>query len=445
MRPVAYLRVSSREQVEGFSIDAQERAIRDYCTAQGWAEPAIYADEGRSGFTDVTEDRPAFSAMLAHATRGDFDVVVVHRLDRFARSLIVTLRELARLEKARVGFVSIGEDMNFATPIGRVFLAMLAALAEYFSRNLSAESRKGIAEKRAQGGHIGGVPYGALRDRAGRLTVDPAHADTLALFLALVADLGHTNAAAALTARGIPSPKGTSWKPPAVHAMVLHGAWLLDQPDPWPSRWSAARTAPRRPRATPNTTRMLTGLARCACGGAIVYGGRTRAKGTERGELCLQCRHFTKDRPKASGCPYRKRLAAYYEARVTDWLLSLPDLRLIPPAPAIDIPALRADVARRRRVLGLALADGNLTEDDYRPRLAALLAEEAALPTASVRTAALAERVAAAQALWPDLTAQERNEILRGLVVRIVITGPDLDIVPIPELATLLDRAPLTL
>jgi hypothetical protein len=99
-------------------------------------------------------------------------------------------------------------------------------------------------------------------------------------------------------------------------------------------------------------------------------------------------------------------------------------------------------VARRRRVLGLALADGNLTEDDYRPRLAALLAEEAALPTASVRTAALAERVAAAQALWPDLAAQERNEILRGIVVRIVITGPDLDIVPIPELATLLVQCP---
>jgi hypothetical protein len=69
------------------------------------------------------------------------------------------------------------------------------------------------------------------------------------------------------------------------------------------------------------------------------------------------------------------------------------------------------------------------------------LAEEAALPTASVRTAALAERVAAAQALWPDLSGAERNDVLRQLVLQVQITGPDITILPIPELAALLDRA----
>src|SRR5688500_3929753 len=85
-RAALYYRVSSEEQVEGYSLDAQQRAARAYCESHGWSVAHEYRDEGRSARTDDLRKRPAFAAMLADADAGLFDVVVVHKLDRFARN-----------------------------------------------------------------------------------------------------------------------------------------------------------------------------------------------------------------------------------------------------------------------------------------------------------------------------------------------------------------------
>ena len=87
--------------------------------------------------------------MLADAEAGLIDVVIVHKLDRFARNLRVTLETLERLERSGVGFVSISEQMDFTTPIGKVILATLAAFAQYYSDNLSIRDEEG--QGRAQG------------------------------------------------------------------------------------------------------------------------------------------------------------------------------------------------------------------------------------------------------------------------------------------------------
>ena len=150
-RAAGYIRVSSEEQTENYSLPAQERAIRLYCEAHGWELVALYADEGKSAWSDDAGSRPQFAAMLADAEAGAFDAVIVHKLDRFARSVIVALETLQRLEARRVGFVSIAEQMDFTTPIGKVILTTLAAFAEYYSANLSAETRKGKAERKRQG------------------------------------------------------------------------------------------------------------------------------------------------------------------------------------------------------------------------------------------------------------------------------------------------------
>lgn len=150
-RAVGYIRVSSEEQTEGYSLAAQERAIRLYCEAHGWELVGLYADEGKSAWSDDADSRPQFAVMLADAEAGAFDAVVIHKLDRFARSVIVALEPLHRLETRSIGFVSIAEQMDFTTPIGKVILTTLAAFAEYYSANLSAETRKGKAERKRQG------------------------------------------------------------------------------------------------------------------------------------------------------------------------------------------------------------------------------------------------------------------------------------------------------
>src|SRR4051794_35752858 len=80
-----YLRVSTAEQAsEGFGLDAQETAIRAYCTAQGWELVGLYIDAGISG---AKAERPELARMVEDAKAGAFSRVVVLKLDRLARNV----------------------------------------------------------------------------------------------------------------------------------------------------------------------------------------------------------------------------------------------------------------------------------------------------------------------------------------------------------------------
>jgi len=146
MRAALYARVSSEEQVEGYSIDAQKRAFQALVEGRGWTEYRQYIDEGKAARTDDIDRRPAFKDMTAAAFSGDFDVLVVHKLDRFSRNLRITLEYFDKLSKAGIPFVSINEQMDFSTPWGRLALTLLGGLAQFYSDNLSQETKKGWQE-----------------------------------------------------------------------------------------------------------------------------------------------------------------------------------------------------------------------------------------------------------------------------------------------------------
>ena len=435
MKVAGYVRVSSAEQVEGFSLDAQRGAITRYCAGRGWDAPVWYDDAGISAYTDDASKRPAFARMMADAQARAFDVVVCHKLDRFARSLLVTITELQRLSRARVDFVSISEDMDFASPIGRVALVMLAALGEFYSANLSNETKKGLDQRRLSGAHIGGIPFGAMRDATGRLTVRPETADALARLLALAATRSDDQTATTLNRERVPAPESSHWRSATVRRVVLRGGWLLDQPDPWPARYATARGRPRLARGQGAKHRqLLTGLMRCACGGVIVYGGVRGTLPDGRRDYGVQCRHYTHERPSRLGCPWRKRSAAYYERLVTDWFLTLPRRSDYTETPVATDDARRELAARRRR-LGLALADGMIAEADYRARKAALDAEEARLPLLATSRRELAALITTAQDGWGRLSIAGQNAVLRAVLDKVLITGHDVTIEPTPELA----------
>ena len=73
MRAGIYYRVRSEEQVEGFSLDAQRRLLRDFCAAKGWVIAEEYADEGKSARSDAIAKRPAFKRMLEDVEAGRLD------------------------------------------------------------------------------------------------------------------------------------------------------------------------------------------------------------------------------------------------------------------------------------------------------------------------------------------------------------------------------------
>lgn len=166
-RAALYARVSSEEQVEGYSIDAQRRAFKTLCESKGWTPYQEYIDEGKSAHNDNIDNRPAFKSIINDALARKFDVFVVHKLDRFSRHLRVTLEYFDRLQKAGVSFVSISEQMDFTNPMGKVQLALLGAFAQYYSDNLSQETKKGWAERRAQGYYCGLLPFGVMKGEDG--------------------------------------------------------------------------------------------------------------------------------------------------------------------------------------------------------------------------------------------------------------------------------------
>ncbi len=155
-----YARVSREEQAEGYSLDAQLRAGREYAAAQGWQIVQEFVEPGASAKTD---ERPAFQKMIAAAYDGQLDAIIVHKLDRFSRSVLDILLYLRSLEEHGVSFVSLSERFDFTTPIGKVVLSVLAAFAQWYIDNLAAEVRKGKRERARQGLWNSAYPWGYCR------------------------------------------------------------------------------------------------------------------------------------------------------------------------------------------------------------------------------------------------------------------------------------------
>ena len=160
MRAVAYLRVSSISQVDGHSLDAQERLFKELCKNRGWEAVKIYREEGKSAHVESISRRPVFRQLLEDAAKQQFDTVVTHTLDRWSRNQRVMLESFSILAKANVSFVSISEQIDYSTPQGRLFTQMLGSFAEYFSGALANHVSKGLAQRAAEGKHTGGIPFG---------------------------------------------------------------------------------------------------------------------------------------------------------------------------------------------------------------------------------------------------------------------------------------------
>jgi len=319
-RAAIYVRVSSDEQVQGYSLDAQERAGRLYCEMQAWKVGQLYRDEGRSARSEQIAKRPAFMQMLQDAEAGMIDVVIVHKLDRFARNLVVAIETLKRLEQAGVSFVSISEQRDFSTPIGKMTLSVLASLAQYYSDNLSCETKKGKAERKRQGLYNGLLPFGVTANAVGVPVLNMApwacNAETRAelipaagLHLAFTLAAEHRsdkeiakalNSEGYLTSgnRGQNSFTKDTVRPILCNRFYLgelpdgNGGWLpgkhgaLIEPGLFERAQVARRANQPHPRrvSTIRTPWALSGLARCgSCGGSMTL------TGNQNGKRRIQC------------------------------------------------------------------------------------------------------------------------------------------------------------
>ena len=143
-----YVRVST----SGQSVQNQERELTAHCQRQGWIVYKVYRDEGVSG---SVSDRRALNDLMADARQGKFEILLVWKIDRLARSIAHLIETLAELKGLGVGFVSLTEAINTETAQGRMLCSFLGAIAE-FERELIVERvRSGMARAQANGVRVG--------------------------------------------------------------------------------------------------------------------------------------------------------------------------------------------------------------------------------------------------------------------------------------------------
>ncbi len=156
-RVAIYTRVSTDDQ----STKAQESDLRSYAEGRKWQIQKIYCDQGYSG---ALEKRPAFDELLSHARRRKFDVVLVWKFDRAARSVKQLLSALETFRQLHIDFVSATEAIDTSLPSGELVFQIFAALAQ-FERTLIAERvRAGLREARRNGKRLGRPAIHTLSD-----------------------------------------------------------------------------------------------------------------------------------------------------------------------------------------------------------------------------------------------------------------------------------------
>ncbi len=147
-RVAVYARVSTKEQ----STEGQVAQLTAYCQARGWSDVAVFRDDGISGIRD---NRPELDRLRQRMMTGEFNAVVVSKMDRLGRSLGMILRFWDESDAAGARVIVIDQGIDTSTPAGRLQRNMLAALAEFERELILERTRAGIARARALGKKFG--------------------------------------------------------------------------------------------------------------------------------------------------------------------------------------------------------------------------------------------------------------------------------------------------
>ena len=154
LRVALYIRVSSQEQVEGYSIGEQTDRLKKYCEAMGWEVYKIYVDPGYSG---GNTDRPGLQELKKDVEADKVDKVVVYKLDRLSRSQLDTLYLIEKVFLANnTDFVSMSENFDTSTPFGRAMIGILAVFAQLEREQIKERMGMGKQARAKEGKWNGG-------------------------------------------------------------------------------------------------------------------------------------------------------------------------------------------------------------------------------------------------------------------------------------------------
>ncbi|MGG3918280.1 recombinase family protein [Parageobacillus thermoglucosidasius] len=209
MRCVMYRRVSTdMQKEEGFSLEAQKMRLEAFALSQGWTIVDDYCDDGYSA---KNMDRPALQRLIKDMQQKKFDVVIVYRLDRLVRSVLDLHKLLKIMQKYDVMFKSATESFETTTANGRLFITIVATIAEWERETIAERVFENMLERSKTGQRNGApAPYGYdLVD--GELRINEEEAKWVRFIFEKYKTHGSQNIAKQLNQRGVKTKKGEMW------------------------------------------------------------------------------------------------------------------------------------------------------------------------------------------------------------------------------------------
>jgi site-specific DNA recombinase len=442
VRVALYRRISTDEERQPFSLDAQQERLAAYVAVQpGWVLTRSYSDR----MSGKRLDRPGLQQALHDARTGRYDLLLVFKVDRLARSTGGLAKVLEELDKAGVAFRSASEPFDTSTAAGRMMVQMLGVFAEFEREMIVERTRMGLARKAASGEWTGGTPpFGYRYDAVRRLLVPiEGSAAVVARIFDLYVERGLGSAAISnlLNDDGHTTSRKARWTPHAVLDILRNQTYLGRLPFNGAS-YQAAHTplveestfkraqtimAERgeswRARAANASDYLLTSLLRCQrCGHGFVGTAAHGKAGVYRYYTCFaRQRHGTArcDQDRIPADPLEDAIVAEVLAALGDGELFAEAARRAKQVWEVAHPGRQAELAgaadalaERRAAIDRylrAFEAGRLPEATCAYRLLELEREVAAL---NARRAALESECEQAPALSADGDLQELRRLV---------------------------------
>ena len=191
VRCAIYTRKSTEEGLDQQfnSLDAQRESAEAYIQSQkhlGWTLVSHRYDDG--GFSGGNLERPALQRLLVDVDAGSVDCVIVYKVDRLSRSLLDFARLMDRFDQRKVSFVSVTQQFNTTSSLGRLTLNILLSFAQFEREIIGERTRDKMSAARKKGKWVGGTPVLGydVDPRGGRLVVNDKEAqrvrESFALF-----------------------------------------------------------------------------------------------------------------------------------------------------------------------------------------------------------------------------------------------------------------------
>lgn len=150
MKIALYARVSTKQH--GQDVETQLQALRAWAKQRKFTIVAEYADRGISG---AKASRPELDRLMRDARHGKFEAVAVWRFDRFARSVKHLISGLEEFQALKIHFLSLTENVDTSTPMGKMVFTIMAALAEFLREIIRENVQIGVDRARREGKTLG--------------------------------------------------------------------------------------------------------------------------------------------------------------------------------------------------------------------------------------------------------------------------------------------------